>query len=105
METFIHNPTRVEALQVVKPWIRLQQVLPYSRQVKTGSGSLAYLILQRPGQVDTLRAYPGEWLVFHPDGVVEVLTDEEFKRQYTTPELWGPTLEEMEEEEADAAGD
>lgn len=82
---YVHNPTPALAIQVVKPWVRLQQALPYSHQVKAASGALRCIILQKPGEVEVQRAYPGDWIVKLEDGRTVVLHDEVFQQEYSLP--------------------
>lgn len=90
LETYTHNPTTAQAIQVAKPWSRLQAALPFAHQVKKASGALSYLILSKPGEVDVLRAYPGDWVVKFPNGALAVLDDEQFQFEYSLPSTWEP---------------
>ncbi|SIL62128.1 hypothetical protein [Mycobacteroides abscessus] len=82
MKTYTHNPTEVEAIQVARPWKRVQDAIPFAHHVKEASGAFAFFKLSMPGTLDVARAYEGDWIIKHPNGYYEKLTDDEFQRDY-----------------------
>ncbi|MBB5167173.1 hypothetical protein [Mycobacterium sp. AZCC_0083] len=82
LQTFTHNPTKVGAIQVARPWSGVERSVPTARQVKTGAGGLAWFVVSTHGSLETQRAYAGDWIVRHPNGSHEVLTDDQFQLYY-----------------------
>lgn len=82
MKTYTHNPTEVEAIRVERPWKRVQDAVPFAHQVKESSGAFAFFKLSTPGKLEVERAYEGDWIIKHPNGFYEKLTEEEFRRDY-----------------------
>lgn len=80
MRKFTHKPLPVEAVQVVSPYRALTHAFPRNHPVKLPSGRLAYYHLV--DAVERTKAYPGNWVVRHPDKTVEILTEEVFNDRY-----------------------
>lgn len=81
-QTFTHNPTTVEAIQVAKPWAGVQRAVPFAHQVTKANGALKHLVISKPGDLETKRAYPGDWIIKYPTGCIAVMTDEQFEKYY-----------------------
>lgn len=85
MKRYVHQPTEVEAVQVVAPFRAFTHAFPRHHAVKLPSGRIGYFHLVDAGSLRS-RAYPGDWVLKHSseDGVwwAEILTDIEFTRSY-----------------------
>lgn len=78
MRKYTHQATEVEAVQLVKPFTGFTHAFPRHHAFKLPSGRISHYHL-----VDVAaKVYPGDWVVKHSDGVLEVLTDVEFNRRY-----------------------
>jgi hypothetical protein len=77
-ETFVHKPTEVRAVQVVRPYSDVTSFLPRSRIVKKASGAFSHVHL-----VDAKEpAGEGDWVLKFPSGFVQVWSDEQFKENW-----------------------
>ncbi|SHT12301.1 Uncharacterised protein [Mycobacteroides abscessus subsp. abscessus] len=81
MKTYVHNPTEVEAIQVVRPWKGVQDAVPFAHMVKKASGAFDYFKVSFPGISEVERAYEGDWIV-KDHGYYEVLTNVQFQYYY-----------------------
>ncbi|WP_099021251.1 hypothetical protein [Mycolicibacterium palauense] len=82
-QTYTHNPTEVDALQVAKPWNKIKVHVPFAHPVYQANGrTIEYFKISTPGELTVKKAHPGDWIVKYPTGCVSVLTDEQFQRYY-----------------------
>ncbi|QSM01096.1 hypothetical protein SEA_NANOSMITE_51 [Mycobacterium phage Nanosmite] len=83
LETYVHNPTEVRAIQVARPFKRVADAVPYARSIQhPHTRRFLHIAITRPGELDTKKAYEGDWIVQYPTGCTSVLTDEQFQRYY-----------------------
>lgn len=87
MKTFKHQATEVQAVQVVKPYAGFKHAFPRHHAFSLPSGRISYFHLV--DAVPRSKVYPGDWVVRHEDGTIEVLTDVEFNRRYEEMECSG----------------
>lgn len=79
------KPQLVQAMQVGRPYRKVQFVFPRSHRKDKPSGAIDYIrIIDAPAGRN--RARDGDWIVKFPDGTVEVVPAEEFNADYTTAE-------------------
>lgn len=81
MKKFVHNQFEVEAVQLVRPYRSFTTAFPRSHPVTSQAGKIMYYHM-----VDGGKAYPGDFVLKHGDGTVEVLTEAEFTRRYEAVE-------------------
>ena len=77
---YIHKSTEVDAIQVVSPYKDVTTFVPRSHPVKYPGGRLKHFHLV--DAVGKTNAEPGDWILKFPDRRIEILTDEEFRRDF-----------------------
>lgn len=85
-EEFTHNPTKVEAIEVKRPWIHVQHEVPTASQAKTFSGAFDFYRVASAGSFEVQRAYEGDWILKHGNARYSVMTALEFQTNYGTAE-------------------
>lgn len=83
---FTHNPTTVDAIEVKRPWIHVQNQVPFASQVKTGAGAFSWFRIASAGSLTVQRAHEGDWILKHGNGIYSVMNAEDFQRNYGTVE-------------------
>lgn len=79
---FEHNPTKVQAIQVARPWIHVQNQVPTASQIKTASGAFSCFRVASAGSLNVARAYEGDWIIKWGGGVYTVQKRDEFQYNY-----------------------
>lgn len=93
METYTHNPTEVQAIQVARPFVKVSNAVPFAHMVKaSGRNQFSRFKVSAPNQ-DMFSAYEFDWIVKYPTGCWAVLTDEQFQRYYVPPADEGCAIE------------
>lgn len=83
MKRYKHLPTEVDAVHVVKPYAGMK-AFPRSHANHFPSGKISnYHIVDAVGRT---AAYPGDYVVKHDDGTIEILTEAEFNLRYEAVE-------------------
>lgn len=82
MKTYQRKAIEVEAMQVKRPYRNVSRAFPRSHQVDRPSGALHYFRLV-DGLEGRNRARESDWIIRHPSGRVEVISNEEFAEQYS----------------------
>lgn len=83
MNTYTHNPTPVEAVQVTRPIVNVQKKVPFARAIKGNGGRFAFFLVTDPKDVLARHeAHEGDWILRHPDGRYETMTDDKFQVLY-----------------------
>lgn len=78
------KPQLVQAMQVTRPYRKVQFAFPRSHRKDKPSGAIDYIrIIDAPAGRN--RARDGDWIVKHQDGTVEVVPAQEFHTEYSTP--------------------
>ncbi|QNL30763.1 hypothetical protein SEA_ESTES_54 [Mycobacterium phage Estes] len=84
LETFVHNPTEVRAIQVARPFKRVADAVPYARSVQHPyTRKFLYIAISKPGVMDDLKAYENDWIIIQPGGWVMVMSAEVFSTHYS----------------------
>lgn len=81
MQTYLHKPLEVQAIQVARPWRNVTAAFPRSHKVQKASGAVAYFRLLDADHANC-RAYPGDWIVRYWDGTVAIYGEEEFHARF-----------------------
>lgn len=75
-----HKPIEVEFVHVVAPYKAFKAAFRQHHEVKLPSGRLAYFhVVDATGRS---KAYPGDYLLKHSDGKVEIVTEKYFNETY-----------------------
>ncbi|AEK09965.1 hypothetical protein FDH96_gp053 [Mycobacterium phage Rey] len=86
LETYVHNPTEVRAIQVARPFKRVADAVPFARSIQhPHTRKFLHIALTPPGDLQGRKAYEGDWLVQESNGWV-VMTDEVFQQNYSIKE-------------------
>jgi hypothetical protein len=82
VQEYTHNPTRVRAIQVARPWKAVANAVPFAHQVKNERNGFCYFTIQNPGEMYSATAVEGDWIVRQPDGKYRVMNNDDFQYQY-----------------------
>lgn len=88
MNEYTHRPTKVRATQVVRPYKKVADAIPFARVIQDRhTRKFQYIQISKPGNLEfILRAYEGDWILNDPDTGVAVMDDEMFRRNYSVEE-------------------
>ena len=79
LRRYVHNPLEVEALQV-NTAAEVKSAFPRSHASHFPSGRLEYVHLV--DAVGKSKAFPGEWILKHAGGYIEIVPNEWFQHAY-----------------------